>query len=61
MAMIGKVKRVFFREKKFVREIVPLTSLSRITVRKRLNTAVLGSRGTGAAQHPASSRRSTSR
>ena len=35
MAMIGKVKRMYFREKKSVREIVRLTSLSRNTVRKR--------------------------
>ena len=34
MAMIGKVKRIYFREKKSVREIVRLTSLSRNTVRK---------------------------
>jgi hypothetical protein len=30
MAMIGKVKRMHFREKKSVREIVRLTSLSRV-------------------------------
>ena len=36
MAMIGKVKRMYFREKKSVREIVRLTSLSRNTVRKWL-------------------------
>ena len=36
MAMIGKVKRMYFREKKSVREIVRLTSLSRNTVRKHL-------------------------
>ena len=41
MAMIGKVKRMFFREKKSVREIVRLTSLSRNTVRKWLKAAVL--------------------
>ena len=41
MAMIGKVKRMYFREKKSVREIVRLTSLSRNTVRKWLKTAVL--------------------
>ncbi len=41
MAMIGKVKRMFFREKKSVREIVRLTSLSRNTVRKWLKTPVL--------------------
>ena len=41
MAMIGKVKRMFFREKKSVREIVLLTSLSRNTVRKWLKAAVL--------------------
>jgi transcriptional regulator with XRE-family HTH domain len=32
MAMIGKVKRMYFRQKKSVREIVRLTSLSRNTV-----------------------------
>jgi transposase len=41
MAMIGKVKRMHFREKKSVREIVRLTSLSRNTVRKWLATPVL--------------------
>jgi len=41
MAMIGKVKRMFFREKKSVREIVRLTSLSRNTVRKWVKAAVL--------------------
>ena len=41
MAMIGKVKRMHFREKRSVREIVRLTSLSRNTVRKWLKAAVL--------------------
>ena len=41
MSMIGKVKRMYFREKKSVREIVRLTSLSRNTVRKWLKTPVL--------------------
>lgn len=41
MAMIGKVKRLYFRETKSVREIVRLTSLSRNTVRKWLKTPVL--------------------
>ena len=41
MAMIGKVKRMFFREKKSVREIVRLTSLSRNTLRKWRKAAVL--------------------
>ena len=41
MAMIGKVKRMHFREKKSVREIARLTSLSRNTVRKWLKAAVL--------------------
>ena len=41
MAMIGKVRRMYFREKGSVREIVRLTSLSRNTVRKRLKAAVL--------------------
>ena len=41
MAMIGKVRRMYFREKKSVREIVRLTSLSRNTVRKWLKTPVL--------------------
>jgi transposase len=34
MAMIGKVKRMYFRQKKSVREIARLTLLSRNTVRK---------------------------
>ena len=42
MAMIGKVKRMHFRQKKSVREIVRLTSLSRNTVRKWLKATVLG-------------------
>jgi transposase len=41
MAMIGKVKRMYFRQKKSVREIVRLTSLSRNTVRKWLKASVL--------------------
>ena len=41
MAMIGKVRRMYFRERKSVREIVRLTSLSRNTVRKWLKTPVL--------------------
>ena len=41
MAMIGKVKRMYFRQKKSVREIVRLTSLSRNTVRKWLKTPLL--------------------
>ncbi len=39
MAMIGKVKRMFFRQKKSVREIVRLTSLSRNTIKKWLKEA----------------------
>ena len=34
MAMIGKIRRMYFRQGKSVREIVRLTSLSRNTVRK---------------------------
>ncbi|MES3015334.1 MAG: helix-turn-helix domain-containing protein [Pseudomonadota bacterium] len=45
MAMIGKVRRMFFREKKSVREIVRLTSLSRNTVRKWLKALALGGIG----------------
>jgi hypothetical protein len=41
MAVIGKVKRMHFREKKSVRKIVRLTSLSRNTARKWLKTPVL--------------------
>jgi len=41
MAMIGKVRRMFFREKKSVREIVRLTSLSRNTVRRWLKAVVV--------------------
>lgn len=36
MAMIGKIRRMHFRLKKSVREIVRVTSLSRNTVRKYL-------------------------
>jgi len=38
MAMIGKIRRMHFRQGKSVREIVRLTSLSRNTVRKWLKT-----------------------
>ena len=34
MTMIGKIRRMFHREDKSVREIARLTSLSRITIRK---------------------------
>ena len=34
MAMIGKVRRMYYRQKKSVREIVRTTSLSRNTIRK---------------------------
>ena len=40
MAMIGKVRRMHCREKKSVREIARLTSLSRNTVRKWLRAPV---------------------
>ena len=36
MAMIGKVRRMWFRQKKSLREISRATSLSRNTVRKYL-------------------------
>ncbi|HET9645041.1 MAG TPA: IS21 family transposase, partial [Burkholderiaceae bacterium] len=36
MAMIGKIRRMHFRDKKTVREIARATSLSRNTVRKYL-------------------------
>ena len=36
MAMIGKIRRMYFREKKSVREISRLTSLSRNTIDKGL-------------------------
>ena len=42
MAMIAKVGRLHFREKKSVREVVRLTSLSRNTVRKWLKAPVAG-------------------
>jgi hypothetical protein len=61
MAMIGKVKRMYFREKKSVREIVRLTSLSRNTVRKWLKAAVLEEPRYRRSEAPASSRRSTNR
>jgi transposase len=40
MAMIGKVRRLHFRQKKSLREIVRITSLSRNTVRKWLRLPV---------------------
>ena len=42
MAMIGKVRRMFFREKKSEREIARLTSLSRNTIRSWLRAPVEG-------------------
>ena len=48
MAMIGKVKRMHFRQKKSVREIVRLTSLSRNTV-----VQVAQGGGAGGAEVPA--------
>ena len=42
MAMIGKVRRMHFRQGKSVREIVRLTSLSRNTVRKWLKAPLEG-------------------
>ena len=41
MAVIGKVKRMHFREKKSVREIVRLTGMARNTVRKWLKAPML--------------------
>ena len=40
MAMIGKIRRMYFREKKSVREISRLTSLSRNTIDKWLKVPV---------------------
>jgi len=42
MAMIGKVRRLHFRQKKSVREIARITSLSRNTVQKWLRAPVKG-------------------
>jgi transposase len=42
MAMIGKVRRMHFRQGKSVRAIVRLTSLSRNTVRKWLKVPLEG-------------------
>jgi transposase len=41
MAMIGKVRRLHFREKKSIKEIVRMTSLARNTVRKWLKDPVV--------------------
>ena len=41
MAMIGKVRRLHYRQQKSVREIARLTSLSRNTVRKWLKAPVV--------------------
>lgn len=40
MTMIGKVRRMFHRQNKSVREISRLTSLSRNTISKYLNVDV---------------------
>ena len=40
MAMTGKIRRMYFREKKSVREISRLTSLPRNTIDKRLKVPV---------------------
>ena len=42
MTMIGKVRRMFHRQNKSVREIARLTSLSRNTISKYLNMEVQG-------------------
>ena len=42
MAMIGKVRRMHFRQNKSVREIARITSLSRNTIRKWLKAALDG-------------------
>ena len=42
MAMIGKVRRMFHRQEKSVREISRITSLSRNTIRKWLDTPLEG-------------------
>jgi len=42
MAMIGKVRRLHYRQQKSVREIARITSLSRNTVRKWLKAPVVG-------------------
>jgi transposase len=42
MAMIGKIRRLHYRQQKSVREIARITSLSRNTVRKWLNMPVAG-------------------
>ena len=42
MAMIGKVRRLHYRQQKSVREIARITSLSRNTVRKWLKAPVTG-------------------
>ncbi|MFM8532125.1 MAG: IS21 family transposase, partial [Acidimicrobiia bacterium] len=39
MSMIGKIRRMYFRQRKTVREIARATSLSRNTVRKYLRMA----------------------
>ena len=41
MAMVGKVRRMYFREKRSIREIVRLPGVSRNTARKGLKAAVL--------------------
>ena len=40
MEMIGKIRRMNFRDKKFVRTIARMTGLSRNTIRKWLQTPV---------------------
>src|SRR5450432_1776011 len=42
MAMIGKVRRLHYRQRKSIREIARITSLSRNTVRKWLKASVAG-------------------
>ena len=42
MAMIGKIRRMYHREKKSVREISRITSLSRNTIRKWLDAPLIG-------------------
>ena len=42
MAMLGKVRRLYYRQQKSVREIARITSLSRNTIRKWLKAPVTG-------------------
>ena len=50
MALMGKIRGMYFRDKKSIGEIARLTSLSRNTIKRWLRAASARNRSTGAAR-----------